>query len=121
MTIIHIEGDCFFAEGVRQVFALHETEVVHMSNPQTAVTAIIDSPPDVVLLDLRFTALNGFEILALLKADQRTCHIPLMIWSQLASREDIQRCFDLGACEYFVKGQHQPREVITCIKRRLEK
>lgn len=118
MSIIHIEEDDFFAEGVKRAFAVQGVEVVHMKNVQEAIEAIAENPPDAVLFDLRLSSLNGFELLAALKASPRTKKIPLMVWSHLASREDIQRSFDLGACEYFLKGQHHPSEVAVSLLHR---
>ncbi len=118
MSILLIEEDGFFAEGVKRAFAAQGMDVIHLTNVLEAVESIAKHLPDAVLFDLRLSSLNGFELLGLLKADKRTKRIPLMIWSHLASREDIQRCFDLGASEYFLKGQHQPREVATALARR---
>ena len=118
MSILFIEEDAFFAEGVKRAFAAQGMDVIHLTNVLEAVEAIAEHTPDAVLFDLRLSALNGFELLALLKADKRTKGVPLMIWSHLASREDIQRCFDLGASEYFLKGQHQPREVAASLAQR---
>ena len=117
MTIVYIEEDDFFAEGVKRIFTAQGVEVIHMKQVQGAMEVITKNQPDAVLFDLRLSSLNGFELLAALKANPRTKHIPLMIWSHLASREDIQRCFDLGACEYFLKSQHHPREVAIRLTR----
>ncbi len=119
MKVIHLDGDGFFAEGVKRIFAAHGAELVSMTDARNLMEEVVDHSPDAVLLELRLSSLNGFEVLAVLRADPRTRHIPLMVWSKLASREDIQRCLDLGACEFFLKGQHHPREVVLCIKRRL--
>ncbi len=120
MIVIYAEQDQFFADGVKRAFSAQGIDLVHTTNAEDVAGLMMEHGPVAVLFDLRLPKLNGFELLQALKEDPRTQDIPLMIWSQLASQEDIQRCFSLGACEYFLKGQHHPHEVARHVAKRFE-
>ncbi len=119
MMILFVEEDAFFAEGVKRLFIAQGLEITHIAKSDEVVEIAAEEQPKIVLLDLRLSKFNGFEVLAALKEDARTANIPVMIWSQLASREDIDRCYELGACEYFLKSQHRAQEVANVLKKRL--
>lgn len=120
MIVIYAEEDQFFAQGVKRAFSAQGIDLVHTTNAEDVADLMMEHGPVAVLFDLRLSKLNGFELLQALKDDPRTKDIPLMVWSQLASQEDIQRCFSLGACEYFLKGQHHPYEVARHVAKRFE-
>lgn len=59
--------------------------------------------PRLVLLDLKLPKLDGLEVLARLKADDRTRHIPTVVLSSSNEARDIRRSYDLGVNSYVVK------------------
>ena len=59
--------------------------------------------PDLILLDVHMPDLSGFEVLELLRADEQTASIPVVMLSADASHEQIQRFRDAGARDYLTK------------------
>jgi len=59
--------------------------------------------PDAILLDLSLEDMTGFEVLAELKTDQGTQHIPVLFLSGSCSTEDRVRGLDLGAVDFITK------------------
>lgn len=75
--------------------------------------------PDLILLDIMLPKLNGFEVLKRLKENQTTRHIPVIILTNLGSKnanEDRNLALALGATDYLVKSFHLPNEVVDKIK-----
>jgi CheY-like chemotaxis protein len=69
--------------------------------------AATDNPlPDVIFLDLNMPKLNGSEILAVIKTDPRTKHIPVVIYTTSRHERDIKQVGLLGAMAYIVKPNH---------------
>lgn len=62
-----------------------------------------DQQPDLILLDVLMPDMNGFEVLAELKASDATRHIPVIFITGLGQAEDEERGFLLGAVDYIVK------------------
>ncbi len=59
--------------------------------------------PDLILLDVHMPDLSGYEVLELLRRDERTASIPVVMLSADASHEQIQRFRDAGARDYLTK------------------
>jgi CheY-like chemotaxis protein len=60
--------------------------------------------PDLILLDMLMPKLSGMETLALLKKDEQTRNIPVVILSNSSIEATIQKALDLGAVGYLVKA-----------------
>lgn len=63
----------------------------------------ISDPPKVVLLDLKLPRINGLEVLKVLKADERTQSIPVVIVTSSAEDPDVKTAYQLGANSYVIK------------------
>jgi two-component system response regulator len=63
----------------------------------------ISNPPKVVLLDLKLPKVDGLEILRVLKQDDRTRSIPVVIVTSSREDPDIKAAYNLGANSYVVK------------------
>ena len=59
--------------------------------------------PRAIFLDLRMPRIDGWEILRRLRANPRTKDIPVIVQSWSTQREDIERCYALGANSFVAK------------------
>lgn len=59
--------------------------------------------PKVILLDLKLPRVNGLEVLRLIKEDDRTRAIPVVIVTSSAEDPDIKAAYKLGANSYVIK------------------
>jgi two-component system phosphate regulon response regulator PhoB len=71
--------------------------------------------PDVILLDLMLPGLDGLEVCRLLKADQKTKHIPIIMVTAKGEEADIVTGLELGADDYIAKP-FSPRVVIARLR-----
>jgi len=60
-------------------------------------------PFDLVLLDIMMPELNGYQVLAELKADDQLRHIPVIMISAVSELDSVIRCIELGADDYLPK------------------
>jgi len=63
----------------------------------------ISNPPRVVLLDLKLPKVDGLEVLRVLKQDDRTRSIPVVIVTSSREDPDIRAAYGLGVNSYVVK------------------
>jgi two-component system, chemotaxis family, response regulator Rcp1 len=59
--------------------------------------------PDLVLLDLNLPGMDGRELLAAIKADERLCHIPVVVVTGSQVDADVLRSYRLHANAYVKK------------------
>jgi CheY-like chemotaxis protein len=63
----------------------------------------ISNKPKLILLDLKMPKVDGFEVLAQVKAKESTRTIPIVILTSSDDQLDITRAYSLGANSYIVK------------------
>ncbi|MES2935191.1 MAG: response regulator [Pseudomonadota bacterium] len=73
---------------------------------EIALRAIDAAAPDLILLDIRMTGINGYETCQRLKADPRTQDIPVIFISAMHDIEDKLRAFQSGGVDYLAKPFH---------------
>lgn len=79
----------------------HDTHVV--SSGRTALDAIRQQHPNLVVLDLMLPDLDGLEVCQRLRAQQETSQIPIVMVTARGEEADIVRGLELGADDYIVK------------------
>lgn len=62
-----------------------------------------NNSPKVVLLDLKLPKVNGLEVLRVIKEDERTRMIPVVIVTSSTEDPDMKTAYQLGANSYVVK------------------
>jgi CheY-like chemotaxis protein len=60
--------------------------------------------PKVIMLDLCLPKVAGLEVLRLVKEDERTRQIPVVVMTSSDSKFDVDRCYELGANSVFRKS-----------------
>ena len=67
-----------------------------------------DNPPDLILLDIMMPDINGYEVCRLLKADEKTSHIPIIFLTAKTEVEDETHGLEIGAVDYITKPISPP-------------
>lgn len=83
---------------------------------QGAIDNIPKEMPDLIFLDLLLPGVNGFDVLAKIKADPATKNIPVVVFSNLGQKEDIEKAKSLGAIDFLIKANFTLDDVVIKIK-----
>ena len=70
--------------------------------------ACSDNPPDLILLDIMMLEMDGHEVCRRLKADEKTCDIPIIFLTAMSEAEDEEKGLKLGAVDYMTKPVSPP-------------
>lgn len=71
-------------------------------NGELAIRAIEKRQPDLLLLDLLMPIMDGFGVLKFIQ--EKGYKFPVIVLSNLAQDVDMKKCMELGAKDFFVKG-----------------
>ena len=72
-------------------------------NGALALTSVQSTLPDLILLDIKMPEMDGYEVCRLLKADEKTRHVPILFISALSEVADKIKGFNIGAVDYITK------------------
>ena len=78
-------------------------EVAKAYDGQEALQKVKETHPDLIILDLMLPKLDGYKVCRLLKFDDRTRAIPIMIFTARAQVEDVTLATECGADAYLTK------------------
>lgn len=87
-------------------------EVRKALNGKMALTACQMKTPDIILLDINMPGMDGYEVCQQLKADARTCAVPVIFISALDDVLDKVKAFDVGGVDYITKPFHGAEVVL---------
>lgn len=77
-------------------------EVVAASTGDEALELYAQSPPDLILLDVMMPGMDGFEVMAALRADS-PLRVPVVFVTAAHDRDLLLRAFDAGVVDYVTK------------------
>jgi putative two-component system response regulator len=75
--------------------------------------------PDLILLDVMMPEMDGYQVLAELKAADRTRRIPVIFVTAMDGTDDEERGLDMGAVDYITKPI-RPSIVLARVRTQLE-
>ncbi|VEP17264.1 Diguanylate cyclase (GGDEF) domain-containing protein [Hyella patelloides LEGE 07179] len=74
-----------------------------VADGEMALHAIRGKLPDLIILDVLIPIIDGYKVCQILKANEKTRHIPVIFFSSLDSESDKVQAFQLGAVDYVTK------------------
>ena len=85
---------------------LTDYTVINCSNGLDALTAVAESKPDLILLDLMMPGLNGYEVCQKLRQRYSPIELPIILVTAKNHLEDLTKGFETGANDYLPKPFH---------------
>lgn len=94
-------------------------DVVDALNGVDALKIVEEEHIDLILLDIMMPDMNGFEVCQVLKANEKTKHIPILFITALTDETNIEMAYEIGASDYITKP-FKPKELLAKVKRELK-
>jgi CheY-like chemotaxis protein len=90
--------------------------VDHQGDGVEALAAAAASRYDVIVVDVKMPRLDGFSVVAKLRASELHAKTPILMLTALGGSQDVVRGFDLGVDDYMRKP-FSPAELVARIER----
>jgi PAS domain S-box-containing protein len=103
VRLLYVEDTASNVQLLRRIVRGKAIELSAAVDANEGITMALADPPDMVLLDLHLPDRPGDEVLADLRKDPRTAHVPVVVVSADASSTTVQRLLALGAVAYLTK------------------
>lgn len=100
-SILVVEDDVHIARGLVRNLEFEGFSVQMSSDGELALEMIVDTRPDLILLDVMLPKMNGFEILR--EVRRLDLDIPVILLTAKAQEIDKVTGLDLGADDYITK------------------
>ncbi|MEG3986697.1 response regulator [Microcoleus sp. S28C3] len=94
-------------------------KVAIATSGERALQQVERRPPDLILLDVMMPGIDGFETCQRLKANAKTCDIPIIFMTALVDVDNKVKGLKLGAVDYVTKP-FQEQEVLARVKTHLQ-
>lgn len=78
-------------------------EVLQADSGRAALKQVFDSQPDLILLDVMMPGMDGFDVCAQLKHDEKTRLIPVIFITALGDRKSRIRGIEVGGDDFLTK------------------
>ena len=113
--ILTIEDDAFLKNIESSKFSKSGFEVATAMTKADIDQALHVSTPDIILLDMMLPDVDGFQVLQNLKTNETTKAIPVIVFSNLSSDQDMKKMIDAGAAAFMIKSNFTLDEVVAKI------
>lgn len=101
--VLIVDDEPFNVDYLEQELEGSNYQLITAFNGREALDKIQSEQPDLILLDLNMPVLDGFAVLAQLKADPLLRDIPVIIVSAATDSRSVVRGIKQGAEDYLTK------------------
>ena len=95
-------------------------EVTTLTEPQQFWELLINTVPDLVVLDLEMPLVNGLELCQVVRQDVQWGDLPILVVTAHTDPESLQQAFAAGADDFITKPVLGP-ELVTRVLSRINR
>jgi len=114
--ILIIEDDRFLRDLVSEKLKKEGYMVSTAIDGKEGLQKLTSDHPALILLDLILPEVDGFDFLKQANTNMGNAMPPVVVLSNLGSKEDVERALALGAKFFIVKANFTPDEIIAKVR-----
>ncbi len=119
--VLIVDDDQTLCEMYSERLKADNFDVVLAKDGAEGLRQVVKFDPDIILLDLMMPRVSGFDVLDILKSSPKTKQIPIIVLTALIQDESREQSLRAGADDYIVKSETIPAEVVSKIKKILQR
>lgn len=116
-TVLVVDDNEQNCELIRDIVSTWGYEVYKAFQGKDAIQLALNSPPDIILLDVMLPGMNGFEVCHELKNNPLTQNVPIVMLTVLTDVDDRIRGLKVGADNFLVKpfNYHELKYIVASL------
>jgi len=125
--ILFVEDEKFLLDMYHDYFERNGYDFLTTGNIKEALDITMFEQPDAVLLDIiipkpeNTVAEQGYEYLEAVKKNPKTKDVPIVVFTNLDTVQDREKCKKMGAAAYIFKNAATPSQVLDTVAKVIEK
>lgn len=125
--ILFVEDEKLLLNMYHTFFEKNGYDFMSTKDIKEALTITQFEQPDVVLLDIiipkpeNTVAEQGYEYLEQVKKNPKTKDVPIIVFTNLDTDKDREKCRKMGATAYIFKKDTTPKEVLETVAKIIER
>ena len=116
-TILIVEDDEFLRSLTAKRLKKENYHIEVAVDGENAISMFESLKPDLILLDLLLPGKDGFEVLKKIRSTEAIKSLPVIVFSNLGQREDIEKAKALGVDDFLIKANFTLDDVVGKIKK----
>jgi DNA-binding NarL/FixJ family response regulator len=118
--ILVIEDEPEMRRNLTTILRLENFHALPAAGGRIGIELAKKEKPDLILCDVMMPELDGYGVIAALRADSETVTIPFIFLTAKGEKPDIRAGMNLGADDYLIKPVAKP-DILAAIRSRLER
>jgi two-component system alkaline phosphatase synthesis response regulator PhoP len=112
--VLVIDDETVVGTILRYAFDVDGHETVVAGDGSTGIEMAHSEHPDVIVLDLMMPDVTGYDVLEVLRGDDETKDLPIVVLTAVTMQRERERCLSKGADAVLIKP-FDPREVAEAV------
>ena len=119
-TILLIEDNASMRRNISQILSLENYRVLTAVDGPAGLAQARTERPDLILCDIMMPGMDGYEVLAQLRADATTVSLPFIFLTAKGDMPDLRIGMSLGADDYLSKPVAR-LDLLDAVKTRIQR
>jgi two-component system alkaline phosphatase synthesis response regulator PhoP len=113
--VLVVEDDPDISELVARYLDKAGYTTTRVASGRAALDAVRSKPPDLIVLDVMLPQIDGLEVCRLLRADDKTAAVPIIMLTARAEESERIVGLEMGADDYLAKP-FSPNELVARVR-----
>ncbi len=117
--ILIVEDEDIIVDLLQKKLSQEGYEISIARDGESGLKTMRQAKPDLVLLDIIMPRMGGFEVLEEMRKDEALKKIPVIVVSNSGQPVEIDKAQALGAKDWLIKTEFDPKEVIEKVVKQI--